>query len=385
MQKFFQRIWQWIQQLFAPLVGGPGPRSKFLQELPPLSDTDYEFLFNQLLEGIAHGWHEGRILKFFQQLDHRCRPKQWLDWLDRFQTTVLASPSPNLVLAARMMRLGELAQSFPQIAPIGDKSQRIGRELYARQSPPQMDTVWEYDGPDLVSVEQAQAEGEMESFTFDELVQRLPHDPALVAHFAGFLGIESTDPQVILQGLMEKFNIPADMLVEAVNKTTDQDSVPVEPVETAEITESFDSATEQLTANNGGGAESEYGQGTQPHSPEDWFNLGIQQAQRGELEEAIASWGEAINLNPDMTAAWQNRGSALGVMGKLAEALINFDEALAQNPNDAEVWLSRGLLLEAMERQAEAIPSYEKALALQPTIAEAQERLSHLKTPPQDG
>lgn len=384
MQKFFQRIWQWIQQLFAPLVGGPGSRTKSLQELPPLSDTDYEFLFNQLLEGIAHGWHEGRILKFFQQLDHRCRPKQWLDWLDRFQTTVLASPSPNLVLAARMMRLGELAQSFPQIAPIGDKSQRIGRELYARQSPPQIDTVWEYDGPDLVSIDQAQ--GQMETFTFDELVQRLPEDEGLAAHFAGFLGIESNEPQVILQALMEKFAIPEEMLTEALNHGGESASAPVDILVedqgtgSALVQEELLPVVDLATVD---GPQLEENQ--QSHTAEDWLNLGIQQAQRGELETAIASWGEAISLNPQMTSAWQNRGSALGVMGRLEEALANFDEALAQNPNDAEVWLSRGLLLEAMERQAEAIPSYEKALALQPTIAEAQERLNHLQALPQDG
>ncbi len=212
MQKFFQRIWQWLRQLFAPLVGGPGQQSKSSEELAPLSDTDYEFLFNQLLEGIAHGWHEGRILKFFQQLSDRCRTKEWLGWLDRFEATVLQSPSPNLVLAARMMRLGELAQSFPQIAPIGDKSHRIGRELYARQSPPQVDTVWEYEGPDAVAENLEPAAGEMETYSFDELVQRLPNDQELVAHFAGFLGIDSGDPQVILQALMEKFSIPAEML-----------------------------------------------------------------------------------------------------------------------------------------------------------------------------
>ena len=123
----------------------------------------------------------------------------------------------------------------------------------------------------------------------------------------------------------------------------------------------------------------EFEDNQEPHTAEDWLNLGIQQAKRGELETAIASWGEAISLNPQMTSAWQNRGSALGVMGRLEEALANFDEALVQNPNDAEVWLSRGLLLEAMERKEEAIPSYEKALTLEPTLPEAQERLEELQ------
>lgn len=382
MQKFFQRIWQWLQQLFAPLVGGSGQRSKSSEELPPLSDTDYEFLFNQLLEGIAHGWHEGRILKFFQQLNDRCRSKEWLEWLDRFEVTVLQSPSPNLVLAARMMRLGELAQSFPQIAPIGDKSQHIGRELYARQSPPQIDTVWEYEGPDLVSADPGQGppQGQMETYSFDELVQRLPNDPGLVAHFAGFLGLESTDPQLVLQALMEKFSIPTEML----DKSSEKIAQPAE--ENAETTE-FQPVEniQDIIPDLDVEIQPSPVKFPEPSTPEDWFYLGLHQAETGQLEEAIASWSEAINLDPNMGPAWQNRGSALGNLGRLSEALANFDEAVVQNPEDGHIWLSRGFVLEAMELKDQAIPSYEKALALEPELDEAQERLNHLQALPQDG
>lgn len=377
MQKFFQRIWQWIQQLFAPLVGGPGQRSRSPEELPSLGDTDYEFLFNQLLEGIAHGWHEGRILKFFQQLQERCRTKEWLEWLDRFEATVLKSSSPNLVLAARMMRLGELAQSFPQIAPIGEKSHRIGRQLYARQSPPQIDTVWEYEGPDLVSLDQEPPQGQMETFSFEELVQKLPNDPGLAAHFAGFLGIDSTDSQVILQALMEKFSIPAEMLDKASQEIAES------PEENLEVIDS--PIVQDIVPDSQSETKPNPEESLQPSTPEDWFYLGLKQAEIGELAEAIASWSEAINLNPQMGPAWQNRGSALGNLGRLPEALANFEEAVVQNPEDAQIWLSRGFVLEAMELIDQAIPSYEKALALEPELPEAQERLNHLQALPQEG
>jgi hypothetical protein len=42
-----------------------------LQPPPPLTDTDYEFLFTQLLERVAHGWQQARVLRFFEKLyDH---------------------------------------------------------------------------------------------------------------------------------------------------------------------------------------------------------------------------------------------------------------------------------------------------------------------------
>lgn len=152
MQRFLQRIWQTIQRFWQQLLGGgvrasyPGRRGQSGETVAILSDTDYEFLFSQLLEGIAHGWHEGRILKFFEQLGERGRTKIWLSWLDRFSEKVLASPSPNLVLAARLMRLGELAQSFPRIEPIGQAAYQLAHQLYARQAPET--TIWEYEGPE---------------------------------------------------------------------------------------------------------------------------------------------------------------------------------------------------------------------------------------------
>jgi len=343
MQKFFQRLWQWFQQLLAPLIG-PGyaqrQRGGELADIVPLSDTDYEFLFNQLLEGIAHGWHEGRILKFFHQLDSRSRPKDWVNWLERFEVTVLNSPSPNLILAARMMRLGELAQSFPQIAPIGDKSQRIGRELYARQGPPQDDVIWEYDGPDAVTpphvdVTEARPDGstETESYGLDELADRLRIDPALAAHFAKDLGLDSADPDLIMETLLGQIN----------QAQTELDTM------------------------------------APPETAQDWFDRGLKQAQIGELEAAIASWDAAIAIEPTMAPAWHNRGSALGNMGRLEEALLNFQEASTHNPDDAYVWFNHGMVLEALERPGQAIPSYEKALALNPDFAEAQGRIEHLQ------
>jgi Flp pilus assembly protein TadD len=350
MQKFFQRLWQWFQQLLAPLMGtGSAQRlgGKELAAAAPLSDTDYEFLYTQLLNGIAHGWHEGRILKFFYQLEDRSRPKDWVQWLDRFEVTVLQSPSPNLTLAARMMRLGELAQSFPQIAPIGDKSYRIGRELYARQAPPQEEAVvWEYDGPDAgsgeppphVDITETLPDGgtQTESYGLADLADRLQQDPALAAHFAQTLGLDQADPQTIMATLVAQINQ----------------------------------------------AQSELATMPPPETVQDWFERGLKQAQVGELEAAIASWEAAIALEPTFAPAWHNRGSALGNMGRLEEALTNFQTAATHNPDDAYLWFNQGMVLEALDRYDQAIPSYEKALTLKPDLAEAQSRLQHLQALP---
>ncbi|MEL6581334.1 MAG: tetratricopeptide repeat protein, partial [Cyanobacteria bacterium J06621_12] len=142
-----------------------------------LSDADYEFLFNQLLEGIAHGWHDRRIIKFFKQLGDRGQQQDWVAWLDRLRNKVLSLPiQSKRQLGTMMIRLGELTQSAPEVNQIGAASHRIGRELLFGNTPAE---IWEYVGPDLTpSISQIETE--------QELSARLPND------FAA-LGAEAVD------------------------------------------------------------------------------------------------------------------------------------------------------------------------------------------------
>ena len=112
-----------------------------------ITDTDYEFLFNQLLEGVAHGWHSVKIAKFFQRLGEKGQQKLWVAWLERYRGKIFAgSDLYQQQLGARMVRLGEISQSISSIQQIGSTAYNIGKEiLYGRES----NLVWEYDGPDL--------------------------------------------------------------------------------------------------------------------------------------------------------------------------------------------------------------------------------------------
>jgi tetratricopeptide (TPR) repeat protein len=168
------------------------------------------------------------------------------------------------------------------------------------------------------------------------LADRLQADPALAAHFAQDLGLDSADPDLIMETLMGQ----------------------------------IDQAQADLEAM------------APPETAQEWFERGLKQAQIGELDAAIASWDAAIVIEPTLAPAWHNRGSALGNMGRLEEALLNFQEAATHNPEDAYVWFNHGMVLEALDRNGQAIPSYEKALALNPDFAEAQSRIQHLQALP---
>ncbi len=152
---------------------------------PKLSDADYEFLFNQLLEGITHGWHDRRIIKFFQQLGDRGKQSDWIDWLNRNRVELLKLPiQSKRQLGTMMIRLGELTQSTIEVNQIGAASHRIGRELLFGNSAP---VIWEYVGPDSTPKAAPPEAGK-------ELSERLPKDfTALGAD------VESSDAELVDQ------------------------------------------------------------------------------------------------------------------------------------------------------------------------------------------
>ena len=164
----------------------PQDSSNPVSQLEPtsgLSDADYEFLFNQLLEGIAHGWHDRRIIKFFKQLGDRGQQADWVAWLERLRAKVLKLPAQSKrQLGTIMIRLGELTQSAIEVKQIGATSRRIGRELLFGDTPAE---IWEYAGPDLIPANNHQIETEQ------EFSERLPND------FAA-LGAETVDRGVDL-------------------------------------------------------------------------------------------------------------------------------------------------------------------------------------------
>ena len=114
-----------------------------------LTKDNYEFLFNQLLEGVAHGWHLGRTIKFFDDLESRSTLSQWVAWLKEFEQRIVygADPSQRRV-GAIMMRLGEITQSNEKLKEFGSIAYHIGKRLFIGST---KELIWEYDGLDRVT------------------------------------------------------------------------------------------------------------------------------------------------------------------------------------------------------------------------------------------
>ncbi|MBD2529433.1 hypothetical protein H6G97_07555 [Nostoc flagelliforme FACHB-838] len=211
-----KRLFQWLKKLFQSLFGGKQTASKSRgnvqkEPAPPLSDTDLEFLFNELLEGVHQARGEAWAQKWLHNIEHRIPTERWVEWLGRFGDKLLASPTPNNEMAARLVQLGELS-----IGEIGDVAYSIGMQLLTRN---QGEPIWEYEGPDAFSTslpsemdslsESADApenppEGEYQTVTLEELFVMLQEDENLRQQIAQQLAVETDDPQVLVQALISQ-------------------------------------------------------------------------------------------------------------------------------------------------------------------------------------
>ena len=139
-------------------------------------------------------------------------------------------------------------------------------------------------------------------------------------------------------------------------------------------------------------------------------NIGVALFDQGRLEEAMASYREALRLKPDYALAHNNLGIALKTQGRLEEATASYREALRLNPKYVEAhsnletlsgrkdaWMRQwqaaekpsasdrimpkaqagdlGIALAEQGRLEEAVASYREALRLKPNFADAHSNL----------
>ncbi len=403
----------------------PKPEDK--TPISSLADADYEFLFNQLLEGIAHGWHDYRIVKFFNQLGDRGNQEDWVTWLERLRTRVLTLPiESKRQLGTMMIRLGELTQSAPEVKQIGAISNHIGRELLFGNTE---DVIWEYVGSDLT-------DDDPEVETEQELSNRLPTDFTALSipndaetnlslkDSTPTVSCSSTSDEVLLS--KGEFELPkskdlsgelnpqasyqeeTESITEAKSNTSEdkpldlsstadsnlsaadlasivepQKEVEAEAIDIQQLISLIQKDKElaqqisqklkispaklnNLTVEQSQTIQTNDLDSASIELIESWFNLGLKQVSAGEFTKAIASWEKALKINPNLSEAWHNRGSALGRLGDYESAITSFQNALTIDPNNYQAWNDRAHALYQLENWAEAIVSWNNALKIVP-------------------
>ncbi|BAZ42216.1 TPR repeat-containing protein [Calothrix sp. NIES-4101] len=125
LKKIFQKIFGKQQERSSRKVA----QQTEIQSLPELTNADLDYLFSQLLEGVAQVRGQQWVLNFLQRIENRISQERWLIWLQNYGDRLLASPVPNEDLAFRLIQLGEL-----DVGNMGDLAYNIGMQLIARNS-----------------------------------------------------------------------------------------------------------------------------------------------------------------------------------------------------------------------------------------------------------
>jgi tetratricopeptide (TPR) repeat protein len=119
-------------------------------------------------------------------------------------------------------------------------------------------------------------------------------------------------------------------------------------------------------------------QDTVARNPACWLahnNLGATLLSRGQMDEALGQFEEALGAKPDYAEAHNNLGTAFDKKGQIDEAMRQFEEALRLRPDYAQAHYNLGTAFDKKGRIDEAIRQFEEALRLRPEDAEAHNNL----------
>ena len=107
-------------------------------------------------------------------------------------------------------------------------------------------------------------------------------------------------------------------------------------------------------------------------SPEGQIEQARALHQQGQLEAALALYGEVLAAHPSSAEAHYRRANVLKDRGALEAAVAGYDQATALKPDYAHAFCNRAVVLGQLQKLPEALASYDRAIALDPTDALAQ-------------
>jgi protein O-mannosyl-transferase len=113
-----------------------------------------------------------------------------------------------------------------------------------------------------------------------------------------------------------------------------------------------------------------------PNYPDAHNNLGIALDNKGQTGEAIQQFREAIRLKPDHLDAHYNLGNTLPKAGQMDEAIRQYREVIRLKPDYAAVYNNLGAALAKEGQIDEAIRHFEEFVRLRPRYADAHYNLA---------
>jgi protein O-mannosyl-transferase len=115
----------------------------------------------------------------------------------------------------------------------------------------------------------------------------------------------------------------------------------------------------------------------QPGYAEARNNLGNALLQKGQLDAAIAQFQSVLETQPGFAMAHYNLGTALLLKGQMDEAIVQFKKTLEIQPDYANARINLGSALLQKGQLDAAIAQFQKALEVQPDFPEAHNNLGN--------
>jgi tetratricopeptide (TPR) repeat protein len=106
-------------------------------------------------------------------------------------------------------------------------------------------------------------------------------------------------------------------------------------------------------------------------------NLGNVLYFQKKLDEAVACYEEVLRLAPEHAGACSNLGEVVRQQGRIKDALTYCRRAVEIRPDFAQGHVHLGLALSADEQFEEAVPQFQEALRLQPDLPDAHHGLGY--------
>jgi tetratricopeptide (TPR) repeat protein len=108
---------------------------------------------------------------------------------------------------------------------------------------------------------------------------------------------------------------------------------------------------------------------TRPRDASDYWYEATAHYQRGEHEEAIADYTEAIRLHPNASLYYRSRANAYYELGQYEQAIADYTEALRFDPNHLRLYFHRGKAYYELREYEKAMADYTEAIRLDPSDA----------------
>lgn len=108
-------------------------------------------------------------------------------------------------------------------------------------------------------------------------------------------------------------------------------------------------------------------------------NLGLVETERGNCEAATRHFRRAIELDPDLAASYTNLGYVFYAQGSYVEALAMYEEALERTQESSTAWTNLGNAHYQLDNLDKAREAWQNAVTADPDNIEAARNLDKLR------